>query len=74
MPLQLSTKKSSAVATKPEAMSSQLTLVDSSNTFDNNKKGTAEPSKRAKMTWKEAQEACKKERNWEARARLYSVL
>ncbi|KAL7811631.1 hypothetical protein V8C26DRAFT_408535 [Trichoderma gracile] len=73
MPLRLSSKKSSAVASKPEAMSSELTLVDSSNT-PVNKKATAGPSKHAKMSWKEAQEACKKERNWEARARLYSVL
>ncbi|EGR45348.1 uncharacterized protein TRIREDRAFT_111237 [Trichoderma reesei QM6a] len=73
MPLRLSSKKSSAVATKPEAMSSELTLVDSSNT-PVNKKTSAAPSKHAKMSWKEAQELCKKERNWEARARLYSVL
>ncbi|KAL6887326.1 hypothetical protein HDV57DRAFT_355595 [Trichoderma longibrachiatum] len=73
MPLRLSSKKGSAVATKPEAMSSEVTLVDSSNTPVNNKP-TAGPSKHAKMTWKEAREACKKDRNWEARARLYSVL
>ncbi|PTB65652.1 hypothetical protein BBK36DRAFT_1120463 [Trichoderma citrinoviride] len=73
MPLRLSTKKGSAVAAKPEAMSSEVTLVEASNTPDN-KKSTAGPSKRTKMSWKEAQELCKKERNWEARARLYSVL
>ncbi|KAL6863628.1 hypothetical protein J3F83DRAFT_198362 [Trichoderma novae-zelandiae] len=65
MPLRLSTKKSSAIASKPEAMSSEVTLVEPLNTSD--RKTKAGPSKHAKMTWKEAQELCNKERNWEAR-------
>ncbi|KAM0250691.1 hypothetical protein ACHAQJ_008525 [Trichoderma viride] len=74
MPLRLSTQKTSSLALKPEAMSSEVTLVDQSYK-QSDKKYTSGPStKKTKMTWKEAQEQCKKERNWEARAQLFSVL
>ncbi|PTB38691.1 uncharacterized protein TrAFT101_006714 [Trichoderma asperellum] len=67
MPLRLSTKKASTVAATPEAMSSEVTLVDSSNTRSD-KKATSGPStKKTKMTWKEARAHCKKQENWEAR-------
>ncbi|KAL6907261.1 hypothetical protein GGI43DRAFT_257230 [Trichoderma evansii] len=74
MPLGLSSKKASTLAAKPEAMSSEVTLVDSS-LIRSDKQATAGPSaKKTKMTWKEAREHCKKQENWEARAQLYSVL
>ncbi|KAH8127011.1 hypothetical protein LI328DRAFT_123893 [Trichoderma asperelloides] len=67
MPLRLSTKKASTLAAKPEAMSSEITLVDSSHTRSD-KQTTAGPStKKTKMTWKEARAHCKKQENWEAR-------
>ncbi|EHK26964.1 uncharacterized protein TRIVIDRAFT_34814 [Trichoderma virens Gv29-8] len=65
MPFGLPSKKSSALATKPEAMASEVTLVGQSNTMSE-KQASAGPSKKeTKMTWKEAQEACRKEHSWE---------
>lgn len=74
MPLRLSTKKAPTLAAKPEAMSSEVTLVDSSHTRSDKKATAGSSAKKTKMTWKEAREHCKKEENWEARAQLYSVL
>ncbi|KAL7919117.1 hypothetical protein ACQKWADRAFT_302370 [Trichoderma austrokoningii] len=74
MPLGFSSKKTSTLAAKPEAMSSEVTLVDSSQTRSD-KQATAGPSsKKTKMTWKEARAHCKKEENWEARALFHSVV
>ncbi|KAL7794383.1 hypothetical protein V8C37DRAFT_376439 [Trichoderma ceciliae] len=74
MPLRLSTKKASNVAIKPEAMSSEITLVEPSDIQTDKKAASGPSTKHTKITWKEAQELCKKERNWEARAYLYSQL
>ncbi|KAL7936415.1 hypothetical protein V8C35DRAFT_295428 [Trichoderma chlorosporum] len=66
MPLRLSTKKSTPLATQPEAMSSEVTLVGQSNIMSEKEAAAAGSSKKkTKMTWKEAQEACRKDRNWE---------
>ncbi|RFU74327.1 hypothetical protein TARUN_7954 [Trichoderma arundinaceum] len=67
MPLQFSTKKSSNLAMKPEAMSSEVTLVEPLHTQSDKKATTGPTTKKTKLTWKEAQEVCRKERNWEAR-------
>ncbi|KAL7973176.1 hypothetical protein HDV63DRAFT_259627 [Trichoderma sp. SZMC 28014] len=67
MPLGFSSKKASPLAAKPEAMSSEVTLVDASYTRLD-KQVTAGPSgKKTKMTWKEARQQVKKEENWEIR-------
>lgn len=70
MPFSLSTKKASTLASKPEAMSSEVTLVDSSHTRSD-KQATAgvgsAGTKKTKMTWKEAREHCKKQESWETR-------
>ncbi|UKZ61735.1 uncharacterized protein TrAtP1_002992 [Trichoderma atroviride] len=69
MPLGLSSKKTSSLAAKPEAMSSEVTLVDSSHTRSDKQAAAGPSSKKTKMTWKEARAQCKKEENWETRVR-----
>ncbi|KAL7948701.1 hypothetical protein V8C42DRAFT_312047 [Trichoderma barbatum] len=74
MPL-FSTKRTSALATKPEAMSSEVTLVGQPNIMSEKETaaGSSNRSKKTKITWKEAQEACRKEENWEVLAHHYAM-
>ncbi|KAL6803235.1 hypothetical protein GGI42DRAFT_324139 [Trichoderma sp. SZMC 28013] len=73
MPLGLSTKKSTPVASKPEAMSSEVTLVGQSNTMSEKEAAAGPSNKEKKMTWKEAQEACRKEQSWTILAQHYAM-
>ncbi|KAL6819037.1 hypothetical protein V8C40DRAFT_252311 [Trichoderma camerunense] len=73
MPLRLSSKKSTPVASKPEAMSSEVTLVGESNTMSEKQAAAGPSNKEKKMTWKEAQEACRKEQSWTILAQHYAM-
>ncbi|KAL7914125.1 hypothetical protein GGI35DRAFT_235857 [Trichoderma velutinum] len=73
MPFGLSTKKSAPLATKPEAMSSEVTLVGQSNTMTEKEAAAGPSNKEKKMTWKEAQEACRKEQSWTVLAQHYAL-
>ncbi|KAK4078222.1 uncharacterized protein Triagg1_3238 [Trichoderma aggressivum f. europaeum] len=73
MPLGFSTKKSTPIASKLEAMSSEVTLVGQSNTMSEKEAAAGASKKEKKMTWKEAQEACRKEQSWTILAQHYAM-
>ncbi|KAL6699610.1 hypothetical protein J3F84DRAFT_344946 [Trichoderma pleuroticola] len=73
MPLRLTSKKSAPIASKPEAMSSEVTLVGQSNTMSEKETAAGPSKKEKKMTWKEAQEACRKEQSWTILAQHYAM-